>query len=424
MKRFTLRNGIPVICEHMPGTQAVTALILFKVGSRNETKKINGVSHFVEHLFFKGTERRPTSLELTKELDGVGADFNAFTGKDYTGYYIKVSNRHTDLAVDILEDLLFHPIFDPEEIDRERGVIVEEINMYEDSPMRTSEEFSEQLMYGANHPLGYLIAGPKENILNVSRNKIIQYRDTYYHSGNMIIVLAGNLSKNVPQILREKFGAAPKAPKSTPKPKRFTFTQKSPRLYVHRKKTSQAHLALTFPAPSYDSPDLPVAKLLSIILGGGMSSRLFINVRERQGLCYYISSHVSPYTDVGSFTIQAGFDIKRINLAVQAIIKEITAMRDHGITEEELTKAKEYIRGKMSIRLEDSENVADWWGTQALHHDTLYTPAQYEKQILSITAQQINRYAKKMFLSAKANMAIIGPYTKKQEDTFKTYLKF
>lgn len=424
MKKHTLKNGIPVLLEHMPGTQAVTALVLFKVGSRNETKTLNGVSHFVEHLFFKGTDRRPTSLELTKELDGVGADFNAFTGKDYTGYYIKVAKRHTELAVDILEDLLFHPIFDPEEIDRERGVIIEEINMYEDNPMRTSEEYSEQLMYGANHPLGYMIAGPKKNIETVSRKRILDYRDTYYHAGNMVVVLSGNLPKNTMKYVRDRFGKAPKAARKAPKQKKFVHKQRSPRMQVVKKNTSQAHLALTFPGPSYNAKEMPVAKVLSVILGGGMSSRLFINVRERKGLCYYIRAGVTPYDDTGAFTIQAGFDKKRIHQAIQAIMDELVDVRDNGVLEEEIKKAKEYMSGKMSIQLEDSENVANWWGTQALHYKNAANPADYEKAIHAVTAKQVLHFARKMFQPENANMVVIGPFSTAQEKRFAKYLKF
>ncbi len=424
MRELKLKNGIPVVLVPVKGTDVVTALIVFKVGSRNETKSINGISHFVEHLFFKGTERRPSTLAISKELDGIGADFNAFTGKDLTGYYIKVQKRHAKVAIDMLEDILFHPIFDAEEIDRERGVIIEEINMYEDNPMAIAEELSEQLLFGANHPLGFRIAGPKENILNVSRNDIISYRNKYYHPNNMTIVLAGNVSAETVSQLRKHFEANSRTTKRRPKHRAFSFSQRSARIHLEKKQTAQAHLALSFPGPTYSSKDICTAQLLSTVLGGNMSSRLFINVRERKGLCYYITSGVSPYEDMGAFTIRAGFDTTRIHEAIQAITQEVQDITTNTIPEKELRKAKEFIRGKMSLKLEDSESVAAWWAKEALFRRTRISPQQYISRIQRVTATQVQSYAQKHLRAQHANLVIIGPYTNRQQQSFKKHLKF
>ncbi len=424
MKKYTLQNGIPVILHELKGTNAVTALILFKVGSRNENKRNNGVSHFVEHLFFKGTEKRPTTLDISKELDGLGADFNAFTSKDFTGYYVKVASQHTKKAIDILEDILFHPIFDAEEITRERGVIVEEINMYEDNPMSIADEFSEQLMYGENHPLGYRIAGPPENIKSISREAILEYRDTYYHTDNMVIILSGNLPQDTYAEVKKRFANSPAPKARPPRHKVFQLKQRSPRLHIERKDTAQAHLALTFPGPSYTAKQLPATQLLATILGGSMSSRLFINVRERQGLCYYIRAGVSPYEDVGAFSITAGFDRTRIHQATKAIISEIVAVRDNGVTPEELQNAKQFIRGKTSIRMEDSENVASRIGMQALFQKEIGSQQEFFKKIDAVTTAQVQAAAKKIFVKQHGNLAVIGPYTKRQEQSFKKHLNF
>ncbi len=423
MKKYTLKNGIPVVIDRMEGTKVLTSYVLFNVGSRNETKSINGVSHFLEHLFFKGTEKRPTTLVLSRELDGVGADFNAFTGKDYTGYYVKVDSRHSMLALDILEDLLFHPLFDPEEVNRERGVIIEEINMYEDNPMATAEEVAEEMLYGKEHPLGYRIAGPIKNIQTISRNQILKYRETYYHPDNMVIILSGNVPKNAVQVLEKLFGSAPRRKTQSPAPKKFTVKQKAPRLHIEKKKTAQAHMALTFPGPSYTDKDALAATLLSTILGGSMSSRLFINVRERQGLCYYIGSGVSPYQDVGAFTIQAGFDKTRINDAIAAIVQEIVDVRDNGVTEQELAQAKEYIRGKLAIRLEDSEYVAGFWGKQFFHKKSLLSADEYLDALSKVTSAQVVRFAKKTFQQSLANLVIVGEYSEKQRNAFERLIK-
>src|SRR3989339_436993 len=422
MKKYILKNGIPIILEQMPGTQTITALVLFKVGSRNESQAVNGVSHFIEHLFFKGTQKRPSSFAIAKELDGVGAEFNAFTGKDFTGYYIKVARKHLVLATDILEDLLFHPIFDQKEIDKERGVIIEEINLYEDIPMRSSEEIAEQLMFGAQHPLGYFIIGSKENIRHFSREQIITYRDRYYHPGNMVIIFAGNLPSKTMKIVHEKFHQTPQNENKIPQLKKFVDKQSFARIKIKYKKTAQAHLALAFPAVGYNSAQLVVAKVLATILGGGMSSRLFINVRDKQGLCYYIGAENSPYQETGAFVVRAGFDVTRLNQALRAIIKELQDIKQQPVLAEELAKAKEYIIGKTAIYMEDSEFIANWWGSEMLFQKKYCSPKKYATLVRAVTVKQVQNLANKILQARKANLAIIGPYSKKQENKFKRYL--
>lgn len=425
MRQLTLQNGIPVVLAPMNGTNVVTALVLFKVGSRNESASVNGISHFIEHLFFKGTENRPTTLDISRELDSVGADYNAFTSKDYTGYYVKAAKRHSALAIDILEDLLFHPLFDQAEIDRERGVIIEEMNMYEDSPMAISEELSEELMFGQHHPLGFRIIGTKEVIQSVTRKQIIKYRDEYYRSNNMVIILAGSIDSDARNALRTRFGSAHRAKQPIPKQRKFIYRQKSSRVHIKTKETAQSHLALTYPGPTYRAKELPAYELLSAIFGGTMSSRLFINVRERRGLCYYIRSHVSPYEDCGAFTIQAGFDTSRIRDALGAIIEQIADIAVSGVTDEELRKGKEYIRGKRTLRLEDSESVAAWWGKEALfRRHGMRSPSDYERAINAVSAQQLQKLARAMFQPTQANLAVIGPYPTRRAASFKKQLRY
>jgi predicted Zn-dependent peptidase len=418
-----LSNGIPVVINRLPGTQAMTILILFKVGSRYETKTTNGISHFLEHLFFKGTTNRPTSLDIAKELDGVGAGYNAFTSKDYTGYYVKVGKKHARLAVDVISDLLLNPLFEQEEIDRERGVIIEEINMYEDNPMATAEILSEMELFGKNHPLGYDIAGPKDNIRTVTRNQIMKYRDTHYRTDNMVIAVAGNVPASVYKDIDKAFSVMEKPKTRKPKPKKFVYKQRSPRVLVQKKPTAQSHLALSFPGPTYTQKDAAAYRVLARILGGGMSSRLFIQVRERKGLCYYIRAGLTSYEDQGAFTIQAGFDTKRINKAADAIIEQLQLIRDEGVTKEELQQAKDGISGAMSIQMEDSENVAQWWSNQALFQKTGKTVQQYERAIQKVTKKQVEAVAQKMFKSSQANLVIVGPYTKAKEKTMRKKLQ-
>lgn len=411
MRHYCLSNGIPVVLAPMNGTAVMTALILFKVGSRNEQKANNGVSHFVEHLFFKGTERRPSTLAVAKELDQLGADYNAFTAKDHTGYYVKVASRHAAHALKVLADILLHPLFDAKEIDRERGVIVEEINMYEDNPMVTAEELVEELMFGKQHPLGFRITGPKKNIHSLRRADILQYRDTYYHPENMVIILAGHLPSATPKLLRGLFGGVAQSLKKIPPHTSFRMRSTAVTLHLQKEKTAQAHLAMGFHGPQYTAHDLPTAQVFSTILGGNMSSRLFINVRERQGLCYYIRSQLTPYEDSGAFMIAAGFDTQRIENAVRAIVQEIKDAVTQGVTPEELRNAKEFLVGKMSLRLEDSEEVAAWWGKTFFFARRMETPEQYLRHITRVTRQDVLRFARKTFHPKQCNLAIIGPTT-------------
>jgi predicted Zn-dependent peptidase len=326
----------------------------------------------------------------------------------------------------MLEDLLFHPIFDAKEIDRERGVIVEEINMYEDNPMATADELAEQLLFGAEHPLGYRIAGPRENIMKISRDAILNYRDAHYHSKNMVVILSGNLPERTKQMIHKRFAKAPKPKQRMPSRKTFRYAQAVSRLQVVSKKTAQSHLALAFPGPTYTAKDFAATQVLSTILGGNMSSRLFIQVRERQGLCYYIRSGISPYEDMGAFTIQAGFDTTRIHQAMSGIVDELKKIRSPKtaqLGDDELQKAKEYIAGKMSLRLEDSEEVASWWGKKALFMKKLGSPEEFERAVRAVKTADILRIAARTFIGKKANVVIIGPYTQKQKKGFQARLR-
>jgi predicted Zn-dependent peptidase len=292
--------------------------------------------------------------------------------------------------------------------------------------MVTAEELAEMSLFGKQHPLGYRIAGPRENIRSISREEIIRYRDEYYHTNNMIVILAGNVPKESEQLLKKQFARAPKPRTKMSGYKKFTYSQSDARVTVETKATAQSHLALSFPGPTYTQKYAPAYQVLSTILGASMSSRLFIQVRERQGLCYYIYSGISPYENMGVFTIQAGFDTKRINQAIQGIVTELKNIRDQivPISEHELQNAKEYIAGKMSLRLEDSENVASWWGKEALFANEFLSPDEAVKRIRKVTIADLKRVAKKMFDSKHANLVVVGPYKQSQAASFKKLIRF
>ena len=420
-QKIKLKNGLKLVLAPLKETKAVTVLVLLPVGSRYETKQINGVSHFVEHLMFKGTTKRPTCLDITKELDSVGAEYNAFTGKDHTGYYIKAAADRIELAFDILSDMLFNSVFDEAEINKERGVIIEEINMYTDNPLMYLGTLFEQTLFG-DHPLGWLISGPKKVIRQVTRRQILDYKRKHYQPDNMVLTVAGNFkTAEVKKLAQQYFGIkSVKFGKNNFK--RFNAKQRAPKVSLLYKDTEQVQIGLGFPAFEITHPDIFALYVLAVILGGNMSSRLFINVREKHGLAYYIRTDLSAYLDAGDFLVQAGLDRRRIKQAIALIIAELKNIRDYGITVKELKAAKAFLKGKLILDLEDSENIADWYGKQVLLLDKTYTPTERLRKISAVTVKDVDRVAKWIFKTNRFNLAMIGPFKDKSE--FKKLLKF
>lgn len=418
-KKTKLKNGIRLITVPNKSTKAVTVLILFPVGSRYETKDIGGVSHFIEHMMFKGTEKRPTSLDISKELDSIGAEFNAFTSKDHTGYYIKASADKVELAFDVLSDMLFHSKFDQEELDKERGVIVEEINMYEDNPLMYVESLFEELVFG-DHPLGWQIAGTREIIKTLQRQKLVDYLHHYYQPANMILVVAGNINNTqVKKLTTSYFGSSGKT--EFKKFSGYSSVQDAPRIKISFKETEQVQLCLGYPGISYFEEDRYPLQLLSIILGGNMSSRLFVNIREKHGLCYFIRASSELYHDIGAFVVHAGLDKARIKDAIKLILEELKKAQVHGVTDKELEDAKEFLKGKTVLNLEDSESQADFFGKQELIYWKLMSPEEKLKIYMKVTTGDVLKVAKKIFDLKKLNLALIGPF--KEEGEFFELLK-
>ncbi len=412
-KKTVLKNGLRVLMVPRPGSEAITLFVVVKVGSRCETPRLNGISHFLEHMMFKGTKRRPSTLEISKALDQVGAEYNAFTSKDHTAYYIKIHRSKIKLALDVLSDMVLSSKFDPAEVQREKGVIVEEINMYEDNPLMYVEDLFEQTVFGKHHPLGRLIAGSRANIRALRRSSVVDYFSRYYTARNAVVVVAGPVDNAVKKQITDYFGSWRRGRSVEPAPL-FRRRQQQPRLTVQYKKTEQVQLCLGFPALSYTDRDLPALELLSIILGGNMSSRLFISIRERQGLAYFIHASVNPYEDTGAFCIQAGIDKTRLNLAVTAILEELKKVKRSGITDAELAKAKQFVRGKMILELEDSSHLASWYGRQEALLRKVETPEERLAKINAVTAFKLKRLAQRIFRKPIFNLAAIGPIRKTQ----------
>lgn len=411
-----LSNGMSVLLVPQKGIESMTLLVMCRVGSRYETKEINGASHFIEHLMFKGTKRRPNTQLISRELDRYGAAYNAYTDKDITGYYIKMDAAKTSLAVDMLHDMLFHSLFDAAELDRERGVIIEEINMYEDNPQAHVEDLVEASLF-PNSTLGWNIAGPREVIRTVTRDQLIAYRDAYYIPERMTIVASGKIQPGFMALLEKTFGRVKRDGVDTAfTPFTPPATLKNPISYQD-KKTEQVQLAASFYGLPLGHEDLPAVGLLANILGGTMSSRLFVEVRERRGLCYSVHAGHQAREDVGVFSVMAGLDKKRVKEASEVIFNEIKKITKTPVTTEELKRAKDHVRGRTMLAFEDSATQAEWYGRQWLFERKIKSPEERMHLIEQVTAKQILSVAKHILHPERMAGSVIGPFGKKEHVT-------
>ena len=420
----TLKNGISVLSIPQESTDATTILVLVKAGSRLEDDKNNGISHFIEHLLFKGTKKYPNTTVLSRTLDAVGADFNAYTSKDHTGYYIKLQSEKLELALSVLSDMIYNPLFEAKEIERERGVILEEINMYEDNPMLSATDVFEGLIYGEKTSLGRDIIGTKDTIKKMSREQILLYKSEWYRPDTIEIVLSGKLpnNKKLTNLLDTYFVQDGFSDEKKEDLSKMKMQQSEPRVAIKKKDTEQVHLVLGLPAYHYTHEDrLPLA-VANKILGGGMSSRLFINIRERQGLCYYIKSSFDPYADTGAWYVRAGLDKNRINEAITRILEEFKKLKDKGVTDEELQEAKDGVRGSMIVQLEDSLAVADFYGKRKLLTGEVISPQEALARIDAVTHKDIERVVTDLLIPEKLNLAVVGSFDDKER--FKKLLTF
>jgi len=408
--KSTLSNGIRLITAPLKDAQTATIIAMFATGSRYETPEISGISHFLEHMFFKGTEKRPTTLDISKELDGVGAEFNAFTGKDHTGYYVKVAHEHLPLAIDVVSDMLLNSKFDEKELEKEKGVIVEEINMYEDNPLMYVNDIFEEVMYKGSK-LGWLISGSRETVRATTREAMVKYKNSHYRGDNTVITIAGKFPDDIKEQISQAFAALPGEKKENGfgyEP--FIVDQTEPRFRLLHRPSEQAQIGLGFPSYSYTDKNLMPLKVLSTILGGNMSSRLFISVREKRGLAYMIRASSSPYQDTGNFMIQAGLDKSRIVDAIKVIREELEKVVSERVDEAELQRAKDYLQGKTSIALEDTSSLAQWYATQEALKNSVVTPNERFNMFNKVTLDDLQRVAKEVFDFKKSTLAVIGPY--------------
>lgn len=416
----TLSNKLRVLTIPMD-TASVTVLVLFGAGSRYEEKREGGLSHFLEHMMFKGTKNRPTALEIAQEIDGIGGEFNAYTSKDHTGYWIKSASEHTVKLIEILSDMTLNSLLKQEEIDREKGVIIEEMNMYEDTPMRKVAEVYEQLLYG-DTPLGRDIIGTKETVSSFNHKDFADYMGRLYAPNNALVVIAGGLAGDVKRIVENHFGAW--KDHETPVFDVQDDSQKKPALKIIKKKTEQTHIIVGTRAFGLTDERRYGLAVLSVILGGGMSSRLFHEVRERRGLAYYVRSMADRYQDVGMFVTQAGIDHRKVEEAVSVILSEYhqIASSKLRVTTSELAKAKSFIKGHMILGLEDSRGVAELYGNALLLEGKIRPFSEIIEKIEGVTIDDVVSVAQDLFVPEKLNVAAIGPFEKGVEKKIESLL--
>ena len=416
-KKTTLNNGLRVITIPMPSLESVTVTVWVKTGSRNENSKNSGVSHFLEHMFFKGTTNRPTAKQIAEEIDSIGGIQNAGTAKEYTEYYIKCRADKVEIAFDLLSDMTLNSLLDAKEIEREKGTIIEEIRMYEDTPMINIGEVFESLIY-SGHTLGMDIAGIEKTVGGMRRNDFIDYRKNFYIAENMILTIAGGVTEKESLDLANKyFEKLPTSNKAEILDNKFKVSQSAPKVKLHSKKKEQAHIILGYIADGKNYKNKYAQTLLSTILGGGMSSRVFTEVRERRGLAYSIRTSMDRYTDIGYLGTYAGLDTKRAEEAVKVMLDEHQKISNgkEPITTQELTKSKEYLKGHLALALEDTSDVSSFFGDQELFSDRVLTPEEVFKKIDKVTMDEVNFEAKRLFVPERVNLAIIGPYENDNE---------
>ena len=411
-KKTTLKNGLRIITVPKKDTQAVTVLVLVGTGSKYETKEISGISHFLEHMFFKGTKKRPDKLEIAETLDKIGGIYNAFTGEDYTGYFAKVEALQFDLALDWASDIYLQSILPEKEAQKEKSVIIEEINMINDNPMAYIEILWSKLLYG-DQPAGWDIAGTKESVAGINRQKLLNYMKSQYVASNTIVCVAGNIKNSqVIEKVKKSFASIGTTP-PLQKPK-VIERQTLPECLIQTRKTDQTHLCFGARAYNLFHPQRYTQDILGIILGGMMSSRLFMEVRQKLGLAYYIKTEVNADPDVGSLMTRAGVDNKNVEKAILTILKEYRKISQNALSQAELKKAKDYVKGKMALILEPSDALASFYSEQELLEREILTPKEIYAKIDKVSSQDILKVAKDIFQLKKLNLALIGPFKDKR----------
>ncbi len=425
-----LNNGLTVIKVPMQSLRSVTALALIKAGSRFEQEHQYGAAHLLEHLAFKGTQKHPNQLQLAIKLDSVGASSNAFTSKEYTGYYVTAASQHTPLSLEVIKELIFAPLLREEDVAKEKQVVLEEIKMHQDAPDDYIVREFDRLVYqgsGLEHP----ISGSAESVMSLGRDDLQQFLNTWYGLGNMVLILAGDAdyleSRECDQKIKQVFSRQPEEREDHYQEKFKKYLTNNPygseRLLVKQRQTAQAHFSLGWPSLKRDDPQRYVLSVLSTVLGGNRSSRLFHVIREELGLAYYIFSDVDLYTDGGMLGAKAGVNVERVVEGIEAAIAEFykIAQGEDPIEDKELAKAKNYLTGKIILSLESSQSVAQYFGLRQLLLNRVEDPDDVIAKVQAVTREEVHTLAGKLFDPKKLRLGVIGPF--EEEDRFQKLIQ-
>lgn len=418
-RKSKLANGVRIILAPMKSTKTVTVLVVIGTGSKNENEKNRGISHFLEHMFFKGTAKRPTKLDIAKELDSVGGSYNAFTGKEHTGFWAKVDSRHCDLALDVISDILLNSKLNAKDIEKERGTVIEELNMFLDNPIMRIPFLFEEALY-PNCPMGWDIGGTKETMNSVQRKDFLDYYKKYYTGDNVVVAFAGNFDKKTAKSKINRYFRLVSKNKSQKQIKAYD-KQENPSVFLKYKKTDQTHLCLGVRGYGINHKDTYVLDILGIMLGGNMSSRLYMSVVEK-GLAYYIYTSSENYKDVGYLAAQTGVNNKKCLEAIKLIMDEYKKIKLKKANAEEIQRAKDFLKGQATISMESSSSVANFIAGQELGSGKILTLEEKFAKIDRVTGEDIQRVARDIFVDNKLNLAIIGPF--KNKKIFEKILKF
>ena len=416
----TLKNGLRIITVPMVDNPSVTVLVMVQVGSKYEDKKNNGLSHFLEHMVFKGTPKRPKAIDISKELDSIGSHYNAFTTQEFTGYYAKADKKHLDKIIDIVSDMYLNPLFEQSEIEKEKGVIVEELRMYEDLPQQKVQESFMELLYGDN-PAGWPVGGSESNVRSFTKQDFVQYRKEHYVSNSTIVIVSGSFDENETITKIETAFASISTQNKSPKLP-VKEEQKETKVKLLYKETDQTHLVMGNRSFAIGDPRIPTMMVLTTILGRGMSSRLFSKMRDTLGICYYVRAENNTFTDHGYVSISAGVDNSRVLEAVDGIVEECQSLKDTLVSDDELKKAKDYISGTTMLELETSDSRAEYCGYYESVKNKVEYPEEIIKKVQAVTSIQIRDLAKEIFINDTLNLALIGRM--KDEEQIKSHLKF
>lgn len=420
-KKIVLENGVRVILVPKKGSLGSTVLVLVEAGSEYEEKSTNGISHFSEHMMFKGTKNRPGPSIIATEMEALGARYNAFTSHEYTGYYAEVQSAKLNQAMDIVFDMYLNPLFESNEIEKEKGVIIQELNRYHDNPQSHIYDLFDNVLYG-DQPAGWEVVGPKENIEHFHRNDFLNYRKKYYTGPATAVIVVGNFEEGkVVKKIKETFSGLSRSKISKPKTLEF---QKNPQLLVSRSKTGQANLAIGLRAYDVFDKRRFALDILAEVLGGGMSSRLWIAVREKLGAAYHVGSSANNYYDHGFLLIGAGIEKEKTDQVLKAILKEAEKMRDKLVSEKELKKSIDSFVGKMILDAQTSDALAMFYGESEILAKNPESLRWLIRKYQLVSKEEIRTVAKDIFRSEKLNMALLGPYNEKDKSRIKKLFKF